>query len=157
MKLKHLAFASMLAASALSAHSAATSPGGDMGTIGSQAELFGGLMSGGAFSDQYEFSLAQTSYVSGSVAEFFGTVSFSAVSLDGSFTPLTPTTTGFGFSFANLAAGDYMLTVSGTSSGLSSYVGTLSATPIPEPQSLAMLLAGLGAMGAVAIRRRERG
>ncbi|MEO8859333.1 MAG: FxDxF family PEP-CTERM protein [Burkholderiaceae bacterium] len=45
----------------------------------------------------------------------------------------------------------------GTSGGI--YTGAISAaavTPVPEPESYAMLLAGLGVMGAIAIRRNKK-
>lgn len=154
MKLKQLVAASLLAIGAVAAQAAVLAPGGDFGTLGPESELFGGLLVGGAFSDGFYFTLTDTSTVSGSVAEFFGDLSFSAVSLDGAGALLSPTTTGYSFSFANLAAGEYQLTVTGSAVGFSSYAGSLLAQPVSEPQSLAMLLAGLGVMGAVAARRR---
>ncbi|ARO88962.1 PEP-CTERM sorting domain-containing protein [Nitrosospira lacus] len=36
------------------------------------------------------------------------------------------------------------------------YSGSISVTPVPEPEAYAMLLAGLGLMGAVVRRRSMR-
>jgi len=47
----------------------------------------------------------------------------------------------------------YLLTVTGTTKTLSSGVTAIAAS-VPEPQTYAMLLAGLGLVGAVARRRR---
>lgn len=58
----------------------------------------------------------------------------------------------------NLGSGDYFLKVVGTvGSGGGSYGGnfTLATLPVPEPESYAMFLAGLGLMGFIA-RRRSR-
>ena len=97
------------------------------------------------------------SNVSGSVAEFFGTVSFSSVQLGSIGSPLTITNTGQGFSFANLAAGQYTLTVAGSAPvGFNAYTGSIMAQPVPEPESVAMLLAGLGVVGAAVARRRKQ-
>ena len=59
-----------------------------------------------------------------------------------------------------LSAGHYYLTVGGTATGTLGglYNGAISVTapPIPEPESYAMFLAGLGLMGVI-VRRRMRG
>lgn len=55
----------------------------------------------------------------------------------------------------NLAAGSYTITGTATLSPFDSGIGYLSVTAVPEPESYAMLLAGLGLMGAIA-RRRNR-
>jgi hypothetical protein len=49
----------------------------------------------------------------------------------------------------------YTLYVKGTSGGDSSYVGIIALAPVPEPETYAMLLAGLGLMGTIAQRRRK--
>jgi PEP-CTERM motif len=57
----------------------------------------------------------------------------------------------------SLLAGSYTLQIKGTVAGLSggSYAGVLNiANPVPEAQSYAMLLAGLGFMGFVSRRRK---
>lgn len=59
----------------------------------------------------------------------------------------------------SLLAGTYTLQIRGTVSGSSggSYAGVLNiAQPVPEPESYAMLLAGLGIMGFTARRRKVK-
>ena len=53
-----------------------------------------------------------------------------------------------------LSPGTYTLTLTGVNSpGVATYAGTLAVTVLPEPQTYAMLLAGLGAVGFLARRR----
>lgn len=54
-----------------------------------------------------------------------------------------------------LGVGDYSLAVAGSTSGPGTYQVSLLATPVPEPETIAMLLVGLGLMGTIA-RRRNR-
>lgn len=55
-----------------------------------------------------------------------------------------------------LLAGNYTLQVRGTVTGLGggSYAGTLNLTPVPEAETYAMFLAGLGLMGFMSRRRK---
>ena len=57
---------------------------------------------------------------------------------------------------ATLAAGDYTLHIMGKPKQVSTVSYNLSVTtPVPEPETAAMLLAGLGALGFLARRRRQ--
>lgn len=49
----------------------------------------------------------------------------------------------------------YTLSVSGSSVGASAYTGNVLLAPVPEPETYAMLLAGLGMMGMIARRRQK--
>ena len=49
----------------------------------------------------------------------------------------------------------YTLVVSGTSDSSSAYTGAITLSPVPEPETFALLSAGLGMMGFM-IRRRNR-
>lgn len=55
-----------------------------------------------------------------------------------------------------LVAGDYTLNVSGTARGYTTYSVDFTAAPIPEPETYALMLAGLGAVGFMARRRRNK-
>ncbi|MDH4393448.1 MAG: FxDxF family PEP-CTERM protein [Aquabacterium sp.] len=51
-----------------------------------------------------------------------------------------------------------LLALAGTTAGSGAgYAGFLNLSPIPEPETYAMLLAGLGALGLMASRRRNQG
>ena len=53
--------------------------------------------------------------------------------------------------------GDYYFRLSGTGNGSfgGQYVFAVTTLPVPEPESYAMFLAGLGVMGAIALRRKK--
>lgn len=54
-------------------------------------------------------------------------------------------------------AGNYFLAVGGIANGTQGgiYTGAISVTAVPEPETLAMMLAGLGALGFLARRRQN--
>lgn len=70
-------------------------------------------------------------------------------------------TSAAGFSFHNVAAGDYLVKASGNLSGIGqmnglAFIGAnYNVTAVPEPETFAMLLAGLGLMGGIARRRNK--
>lgn len=55
--------------------------------------------------------------------------------------------------FTSDIPGSYQLLVQGTGGG--AYAGNLTVTPVPEPETYAMLLAGLGLIGFTARRRKN--
>jgi len=56
-----------------------------------------------------------------------------------------------------IAAGDYILQIRGEATTGSSYSGTVTFAPVPLPGTLALLLSGLGLLGAVIIAPGRRG
>ena len=71
--------------------------------------------------------------------------------------PGPPTQTLAG-SFGPLSAGLYTLTVTGTAAGDygATYGMSAAAVPVPEPETYALLLAGLGVVGFMASRRKPQ-
>jgi hypothetical protein len=58
----------------------------------------------------------------------------------------------------NLSLGNYYLQVSGTlvSNTSGAFGGAMMLAPVPEPGTYAMMLAGLGVVGFIGMRRREK-
>lgn len=163
MKLKSIAAASVVAFTALGAHAEANSWG--------QHDLLEsalGLTAGGTIWDTFSFSLGAHSEVASSVTSLgsigSGMYSLFSVGTDGLVG--TADDVGFGawtFSGApevhslSLAAGDYYYSVFGVTTGAATYSLNSAATitPVPEPETYAMLGAGLAAMGFIVTRRRR--
>jgi len=84
-----------------------------------------------------------------------GAVTFSGSAVSGLGGPVN--FIGNTFSLSNLLAGNYKVFASGSvSDGGMGVVGALvNVTPVPEPETYAMLLAGLGIIGAIARRRKQ--
>lgn len=129
-----------------------------------------------SFQNTFGFTVGSPSSFSGSVissALNFSFLSIQAIGFGGvTLNPgvltsvVSEDTHQVSFSAANLAAGDYVLTVSGTAlpaltsfpmapTAAGSYTIAANLAPVPEPESYAMFLAGLGIIGAVANRRRK--
>ena len=59
------------------------------------------------------------------------------------------------FSLNGLTVGDFYIQVAGTTNGLGGGTYSFAIAPVPEPSSVAMLLVGFAALGAVARRRSK--
>jgi hypothetical protein len=154
MKLKPI-MAGVLLATTASAFAAGP---GDLGAIDDMVVSVGNAMPATPFFfDTYTFSLGSTSTVYGG-AFAVGLSSFSVVLQDSSLMTVgTDSSASDGFSFAGLSAGNYALSFVGFGSAPAGYGGVIAATtaPVPEPQTYALMLGGLGVMGFVAMRRRN--
>lgn len=163
MKLKSIAAASVVALTALSSQAASTDWG--------QHDLLESALSltaGGVIFDTFSFSLGAQSSVASSVSALgaigAGTYSLFSVGTDGLVG--TADDQGFGaWTFAgaptvhtvSLAAGNYYYSVFGVANGTAAYSinSAASAAPVPEPETYALLAAGLGMVGFIASRRRR--
>jgi hypothetical protein len=107
-----------------------------------------------------EFSISLTNSPVGNQGRinFFAAVLVPPGSPAGDLTLVTsgPTSQTLFGSWTPLAAGVYGLYVGGESLGTvgATYGGSATAVPIPEPSTYALMLAGIGAIGLLASRRR---
>jgi hypothetical protein len=168
MNIKSVALASALALGAFTAQAANT----DLGVVGNTIVNSGGIaLAPGLINDTFTFSLGANSVVQSNVTSFFGTISpaFYSIVSTGADHMIgggdDATVTGFAFgstsasNFTTLAAGDYYFNVFAlVSAAPAAYAISASATaaPVPEPETYAMLAAGLGAIGFVVTRRRRQ-
>ena len=164
MKLKLLAAAAL---SALACGAQATTI--DWGVHG-DLEVAAVLTDPGAFSDIINFSIPGTSDIaSTTVANNLMTVlnlndgmvslyqeAGAVDNLVGSYS-FDGTTGSTWHSMLNLTAGDYYYQITGTATGSQGGFYSISSTvtPVPEPETYAMLLAGLGIVGSLYRRRRS--
>lgn len=114
----------------------------------------------GSFADVYSFTLSTASDLVAGLfntsvgAQTVPTATFGLFSV-GSVAPLYSGSFASGIS-ATLAAGDYFYLVTGASGSKGgAYALTSTVTPVPEPETYALFLAGLGAIGFLTARRRS--
>jgi len=156
------------AAAAALALACASSQAADLGTLNlsSGSNFFGNTPIAGSFTDTLTFTLTTLSTANASITAVVNggqDVDFTSIVLTGPGGPFNMTllnpdpvevwaTPAAGF---QLAAGTYTLTLTGTNSAaIGSYAGNFAVTAVPEPQTLALTLAGLGAVGFLLRRRR---
>lgn len=174
MKLKQLAIASALAALSVPALADALYGPGMLGqslTIAHapNATAFGGLVYGptASFSDVFSFTtdaagtLSVSLNTESTVNDLYPVIPFyftlNLTGLQGSFSGQSSTAilpTNATYNFSGVSAGNYTLTITGGSDGFSGggYNGSLTLA-VPEPESYAMFLAGIGLLGLM-VRRR---
>jgi hypothetical protein len=156
MKLKQVSAGVVLALAGLAANAADYDLGADPTTYMPVT-----IASGATFFDTFSFSLTGTSLVDATAFSFYGIKAGSAWSiLDSSddivagvysltaVPPANPVMT--------LAAGAYSFAVTGKANvGGGKYGVSIAVTPVPEPETYAMMLAGLAALGFLARRRQS--
>jgi len=83
-----------------------------------------------------------------------GVLNITAMSGDGSRT-IGNGTEGGDFTLAALAADTYLLQVDTKTQNFGSYTISSSVSPVPEPSTLALMMAGFGLVGFMSNRRRQ--
>jgi PEP-CTERM motif len=162
MKLKFLAIASAMAVASLSSQATAYSWGSH-----DQLESALGGTAGGVIFDTFSFTLGGSSSVASSVTSF-GVIAPASYSLFSTgFDGMVGTADDTGVASwtfggapvvhsVTLGAGSYYYSVFGAASGFAAYsINSSAVAAVPEPETYAMLAAGLGIVGFVASRRRR--
>ncbi|GCL62355.1 FxDxF family PEP-CTERM protein [Pseudaquabacterium pictum] len=155
MKLKQVTLGVALALSGLAANAADVNLGADPDSFSVMA--VGGNVN---FFDTFSFSLTTESVVNATAVSFGGIRSGSAWSIVDSMDNLMAgtyslTTIPASLASLTLGAGDYAVVVTGKGQASGGMYGvSVNVTPVPEPETYAMMLAGLAALGFLARRRQ---
>lgn len=141
------------------------------GSATEQSAAFGVThLEDGAFFDTFNFSPSAGTYsVNASLVTLGFTphtdVTFTAANINGYEMTLSgPGLFEYGYLLPTAISGPLILTVygyvnfedTGFTPASASYAGTLTISAVPEPGGYALLLAGLGVVGAVGFRRRQQ-
>jgi hypothetical protein len=138
------------------------------------AAFFGGLFTGNnagnTFSDRFDFNLstggsivADLLSMSGNANNGLDITGYALYGTSGLIQNgtqlLTGQTDSWTLSSNVLAAGDYYLLVTGSSVSNSAgkFYGSVAVSPVPEPATYGMLIAGLGLIGFMGRRRNKPG
>jgi PEP-CTERM motif len=137
---------------------------GSLGTIDNMPVTLSNIVPMGIFQDVYSFTIANPGDLSGTITPVnFGGYNILGLTVtlqDSTFAVIgSDSSPDTGFTFSGLAAGNYALNVLGFATGNTGgfYAGGAIATTVPEPETYALMLAGLGIVGFVAARRRVQG
>ena len=170
MNFKKTSLALAIAVSALAAGSAQAVTK-NAGTISGNYTTVFNVSPGVTFDDTINFSIAGPSTLTGTAASLtlsFGTLSLLdiaglEVNVWNNSHPYGSTNFGSfaggtgSYTFNLPTAGNYHVDITGTATGAfgGTYAVGLQVAAVPEPETYAMLLAGLGVMGAIARRRKQ--
>jgi hypothetical protein len=155
MQIKQLAAASLLAVSALGASAANYDVGALV--VGQPQSITNIVVVPGSFTDIIQFDILgdSTGQFNASTFTLAPFIQFPITGLSLSvFKGATELSPAAGV-YALAAGNDYSFKVTGTSAFTGAYSVNYQITPVPEPEAIAMMLAGLGVVGVVAARRRK--
>lgn len=163
MKLNQLA---AIAALALSAASSMAASNNIINTVAlssdgtNQTAAFTAIhnVGSGSFEDTFTFNVSGD-FTADSIISTIGftkvtNIDFTSITLNGNaYSPVSTGAVEVWDLTSTKVTGPLTLSVIGTAGSNASYSGTLNLAPVPEPESYAMMLGALGALGFVARRR----